>query len=102
MSDLNNRKHRGVLRRYLLLLPVLALGLLSIVGSGGGPGVQPTPIDWWTGAVHGTLYGRFALQNSTEGPPTAACNGSLVPPPARSRRTGGQGSARTSPEVPTP
>lgn len=80
MSDLNNRKHRGVLRRYLLLLPVLALGLLSIVGSGGGPGVQPTPIDWWTGAVHGTLYGRFALQNSTEGPPTAACNGSLVPP----------------------
>ena len=27
MSDLNNRKHRGVLRRYLLLLPVLALGL---------------------------------------------------------------------------
>lgn len=51
---------------------------LAISGCGGGS--PPTPVEWWTGAVHGTLYGRFALQNATEGPPTAACDGPRTPP----------------------
>jgi hypothetical protein len=37
------------------------------------------PIEWWTGAVHGTLYGAFGVTNSSEGPPTSACNGTPTP-----------------------
>ncbi len=56
--------------------PVIGLFLLLSACGGSAP---PTPIDWWTGAGHGSLYGRFALQNSTEGAPTAACNGTATP-----------------------
>lgn len=50
---------------------------LALSACNGSP--PPTPIEWWTGAVHGTLFGRFAIQNSTEGPPTSACDPTPTP-----------------------
>ena len=40
MSEFNSHKQQGIFHRYLLLLPVFALGVLSVVGSGGGPVIQ--------------------------------------------------------------
>jgi hypothetical protein len=61
----------AALRNYLL--PV---GLCVMLSACKTP---PKAIDWWTGAVHGSLYARWALQNSTEGPPTAACDAPATP-----------------------
>lgn len=43
-------------------------------------GCGSQPVEWWTGAVHGTLYGGFGLENSTEGSPTSACDPPPTPP----------------------
>jgi hypothetical protein len=50
---------------------------LALSACNGSP--PPTPIEWWNGVNHATLFGRFAIQNSTEGPPTAACDGQPTP-----------------------
>lgn len=60
----------------------LVLGSVACGGSGGTPNNPPLkPLEWWTGLRHGTYWGIWGAQISSEGPPTNACDGPQTPTP---------------------
>jgi hypothetical protein len=78
MSNTNNRGCREIFRRYLLLAPVLALGLLSIVGTGGGGGEETTPTYTIGGTVSGLAGSGLVLQNNGGDNRSITANGSFT------------------------
>src|SRR5688572_16477742 len=62
---------------------VLAAGFYSLVASGGGGGGGSTtqPQTWWTGFNHATLWGAFAVSNTSAPAPATACTSNTPPRP---------------------
>jgi hypothetical protein len=74
---------RAARRENMREKPIVALAallVLALAACNGGQGGGITLSQWWNGVSHGTVWGDWALQNSSEGPPTSACNGALQPP----------------------
>lgn len=70
-------KARSLLRPSLVA-GVVAVGLYSLLASNGtNPPV--TPQTWWTGFSHSTVWGAFAVPNTSAPAPSTACTSNTPP-----------------------
>lgn len=68
------KENRSTLR-LALVVSVLAAGLYSLLASNGGV----TPQTWWTGLSHSTVWGAFAVPNTSAPPPATTCTSNTPP-----------------------
>jgi hypothetical protein len=80
---MKSRSHSAT--RVVLVTGVLAAGFYSLLASTGGGGGGPTAQQWWTGLSHSTVWGGFAVPNTSAPPPATNCFANTPPrvdPPA--------------------
>jgi len=71
--------------RLVLASGVLVAGLYSLLASNTTGGSPTTPQQWWTGFSHSTVWGAFAVPNTSAPPPAQNCSSNTPPrvdPPA--------------------
>ena len=68
--------------RTSTVVGVLAAGFYSLVASGGGGVGTPTQSQmWWTGFNHSTVWGGFAVTNTSAPAPATGCTSNTPPRP---------------------
>ena len=71
-------KSRSLLRP-LLVAGVVAAGVYSLLASNGTNPTGGTPQTWFTGFSHSTVWGAFAVTNTSAPPPMSGCTSNTPP-----------------------